>query len=154
MGNRYWLARNLLNAGGMSSFAAGALSVMQQSPMSRTATSHMTIIATIVRTTIHIQDLCDQAGDKKIGRRTLPLVIGDRATQATIDIAVMLWSVAVPAMNDAGHLESLPILRPGVVVAGGTALLKGVEDDVTTFLLYNLWLMAIYVLPLTAHGHG
>ncbi|PWY84974.1 hypothetical protein BO70DRAFT_424246 [Aspergillus heteromorphus CBS 117.55] len=52
------------------------------------------LISGVILTTMQIQDLKDQAGDRSRGRRTLPIVLGERCSRALVAGFVGVWSVA------------------------------------------------------------
>jgi 1,4-dihydroxy-2-naphthoate octaprenyltransferase len=52
-----------------------------------------TIVSMVILTTMQVQDLKDQAGDKKKGRRTAPLVLGEKVARLSISVSVLLWSL-------------------------------------------------------------
>ncbi|KAH6879509.1 hypothetical protein B0T10DRAFT_464547 [Thelonectria olida] len=69
--------------------------------------------------TVQIQDLRDQEGDKARGRRTVPIAMGDIATRWVTSMLILFWSVACPtywadSTVTAGHM--LPLLI-GTIVA-------------------------------------
>lgn len=147
LGNGHWPARNILNASGIASFAAGALSVTQQSPLSRAAASQLNIMMMVIATTIHAQDMYDQDGDERAGRQTLPLVMGDSVARWMIAVPVLFWSAALCKLYESGTFGHMLILAIGLLISGRTLMKRATEDDRTTFLLYNAWLMIIYALP-------
>ena len=62
------------------------------------------------------KDLSDVAGDAKAGRRTLPIVLGDRAAR---------WLMAVMALSVAGVLLTGAALTAGALMPVGCVLLVG-----------------------------
>ncbi|ORY67581.1 UbiA prenyltransferase family-domain-containing protein [Pseudomassariella vexata] len=50
------------------------------------------LISTVIWTTMQVQDLKDQAGDRVRGRMTLPLVLGERVSRLSIAGFVLFWS--------------------------------------------------------------
>jgi 4-hydroxybenzoate polyprenyltransferase len=50
------------------------------------------IYSGVIFTTLHVQDLKDQAGDRVRGRSTAPLVIGDGLTRWTLAVPITLWA--------------------------------------------------------------
>ncbi|KAI4594759.1 hypothetical protein KJ359_007562 [Pestalotiopsis sp. 9143b] len=77
-GDRGFVIRNALNAIGFTSFASGALEVAagDKSVLAEPNTMiWLGLIALVVATTVHSQDMYDQEGDAIVGRHTVPLVI-------------------------------------------------------------------------------
>ena len=144
------IIRNLINAGGFMCYNSGALEVMTGIPVTRswTLTIWLVIIGAIVFTTVHTQDMYDQAGDSEKGRKSVPLVIGDSLARRSIAIPVAFWSFLCPAFWNVGVLAgALPCVL-GLWIGMRSLLKRGVEQDKTTFRLWNLWLTVLYTLPL------
>ncbi|KAI1080879.1 hypothetical protein F5B20DRAFT_82923 [Whalleya microplaca] len=51
------------------------------------------LTAVVVTSTIHTQDLPDVAGDKAGGRKTIPLIYGEKLARWSVAILAPLWSV-------------------------------------------------------------
>ena len=149
-GGTHWFTRNLLNALGITSFAAGALAVTLQSKIPAALLPWLGMIAAVVGTTVHTQDMFDQQGDAAAGRDTLPLVIGDALTRWTIALAVTFWSWVVPwYWRSAGAGYSLPVAL-GMAISWRILTRRKMAEDKATYRIYNGWLAAIYALPLIA----
>lgn len=147
-GDRHWLLRNILNACGFTSFAAGALEVALQGPVDGSAILWLIVIGLVICTTVHIQDMYDQVGDSAAGRRTIPLIIGDGPARYTIASTVFLWTWICPSFwstSIGGYV--LPTIL-GLVVATRILWKRTVKEDRTTFKFYNAWLVSLYALPL------
>lgn len=147
-GDVNWLLRNMLNACGFTCFASGALEVALQSRIKPPMISWLLIISAVVCTTVHTQDMYDQPGDSAAGRKTVPLVVGDGPARWSIAIVMAAWSWLCPM-----YLGSAAVgyLAPGILglLVGIRSLVKrSVEGDKTTFRIYNIWLVSIYLLPL------
>ncbi|RAH58922.1 hypothetical protein BO85DRAFT_329568, partial [Aspergillus piperis CBS 112811] len=159
-GNGNWAVRNLLNAAGFTSFAAGTLEVALRTPLlslsSWSADSNddnvqllwwIGMIAAVVATTVQLQDMYDQKGDAAAGRRTLPLVVGDRAARLFSAIAIMAWSLLCPFYWSSGFLGYLAPMVLGLWTVVRSFTLKSESDDRVTFRIYNCWLVSLYALP-------
>lgn len=149
-----FVVRNLLNAAGFISFASGALevatggkTVLNNGPM----VLWLAVIAAVVATTVHSQDMYDQVGDAAAGRRTAPLVIGDKPVRWSIAIAVTTWSFVCPLFWKTSPLGYMISGALGIWVVQRSLRKMSVSDDRSTFRIYNAWLMSIYSLPLLAH---
>lgn len=152
-GDGHWLVRNLLNAAGFTSFASGTLEVAMQSSLPGSVTPWIFLIAMVVGTSVHVQDMYDQPGDAAAGRRTVPLVIGDAAARWSIAIAVTGWSILCPLYWDSDMLGYLGPLGLGLWVSLRSLTRWTVKEDRSTFRIYNAWLVALYALPMT-HRYG
>lgn len=145
-----WLIRNFINACGFVCYTSGALQVALQIPVffNETLSKWFIIIGAIVFSTIQIQDMSDQVGDKKRSRRTAPLVLGDHFARWTIALPMLFWCWFCPwfwSVPAGGY--TLPVALGGTV-ATRTFLKRTVEDDKSTFRLWNLWMVSLYTLPL------
>jgi 4-hydroxybenzoate polyprenyltransferase len=83
---------NAINALGFCCFASGALEValstpLLSSPGHREIIRWLGIIAVVVASTVQMQDIGNQEGDRMRGRKSLPLTVGDGPAR---------WMIAVP----------------------------------------------------------
>lgn len=151
--DRGFIIRNVLNAAGFTSFASGALEVATGGGYvigNRSIMAWLGVVAAVVATTVHTQDMYDQAGDAVVKRRTVPLVIGDNAARWSIAIALTIWSLTCPLIWKTGMLGYLISGSLGLWVAHRTLCKASVGDDRATFRIYNIWLISLYSLPLLA----
>ncbi|KAF2462589.1 uncharacterized protein BDR25DRAFT_248637, partial [Lindgomyces ingoldianus] len=150
------MGRNVLNACGFTSFAAGALQVAirSHSPFDAEDTKWLTVITLVVFSAVHIQDLYDQVGDKAAGRLTIALVLGDHTARYTIIAPLVFWSGFCPTYWKASSIGYYVVGSLAIVVVGRLITLRTVEGDRRTFLIYNGWLVATYMLPLLACMRG
>lgn len=101
----------------------------------------------IVLTTMQVQDLKDQAGDRVRGRATIPLLVGDMLSRWSIAVFVQVWSVVC------WYFWRLPLwayifpLAVGVWV--GVRVLQG-KDDAWAWKCWCIWQVTLYSLPLVA----
>ena len=147
------LLRNLLNAGGVVLYYSGALKVFVTRSGQNTDVQDETlciwlgIIGAIIFTTIHLQDLRDQEGDAKRGRRTMPLVYGDLACRTSLIIALAFWSFMVPffwQVTIAGYI--VPLIF-GVYLMQRITLIRTADGDNRTFKLWSLWVVLLLLTP-------
>ncbi|KAF3389058.1 hypothetical protein F1880_003175 [Penicillium rolfsii] len=148
-GDGHWLIRNLLNAAGFTSFASGTLEVALQTSIPRSMIPWIFLIALIVGTSVHAQDMYDQPGDAAAGRRTLPLVIGDERARWSIAVVVTMWSIICPVYWSSYIIGYLGPIALGIWVSWRSLTKRTVKEDRTTFRIYNAWLVALYALPMT-----
>ncbi|KAL8951593.1 MAG: hypothetical protein Q9222_002448 [Ikaeria aurantiellina] len=98
-GDDNWLVRNLVialaffyyNLGSLK-LAMGVSNIDMDQTLSNAAYAWTVAMSAIIATTMHVQDLQDQAGDIAGGRQTAPLAIGDAAAR---------WTIAVPGDEEA-----------------------------------------------------
>jgi 4-hydroxybenzoate polyprenyltransferase len=104
--------------------------------------------ASLVFTTIQVQDLRDQEGDKLIDRQTFPLILGDAPTRSITAVAVMTWSFACPLYWGLGVVGcAVPILT-GAIVSAHMLICRSRERDQTSFRLVAAWWVSLYFLPM------
>ena len=147
------IARNIINAAGFTSFASGAFEVATSGGAVRTAptmNAWLGIIASVVSTTVHAQDMYDTIGDAATGRRTVPLVFGDKQARMSSAGAVMFWSAVCPYYWGSGISGSAVPTILGTWVAWRTLSRTSPPEDRATFRIYNVWLVGIYSLPAMA----
>ncbi|KAH7140351.1 hypothetical protein B0J13DRAFT_557554 [Dactylonectria estremocensis] len=155
LANDHWVLRNLLNALGITCIGAGATRVTF-GPVD--ALDHQALhkwwllCAGMILTTIHGQDLYDQEGDAKRGRKTAPLVLGDSVARWTIIVPVLAWSVIMPAslgMRPSTELMGygLPMML-GILISFRLLFWRTVQADKGTFKVWATWSVCLYALPL------
>ncbi|CZS75089.1 unnamed protein product [Fusarium graminearum] len=108
------------------------------------------IISGIILTTMSVQDLKDQEGDKPRNRKTLPLVIGDSQTRIIIAFCVPFWSVLCANFWNLEHriVCCLPFVL-GAVVTWRVLTKRSAAADSQTWKLWCAWHTVIYFIPLT-----
>lgn len=123
----------------------------------------MVMISGVILTTMHIQDLKDQEGDKRRGRKTIALVYGDGAARRALAWLVPFWSLACPSfwmmvslhskgMQDSSFASVVALYAVPIALGGPVAwsvLFKQTPaDDARTWKLWCLWhTFGLYFLP-------
>ena len=146
------LSRNLINSCGFLCYTSGAMEVAYGRLIPLTPGSPLfhwfSVIAAVVFTTVHTQDMFDQAGDSERGRRTVPLVMGDGPSRVTIAISMAFWSWFGPWFWGLHMSAYILPMSLGVAIISRTLIFRTVADDKRTFQLWNLWIVSLYLLPL------
>lgn len=148
--NHSYLTRNVLNATGYMTFAAGAAKVAcihSGTTLQRRAHPWFLLLGVVIATTIQFQDLYDQKGDSARGRLTVPLVIGDGRARLSVKLPVAVWSLLCPAfwrLNARGFV--LPVIL-GAVIIFRLSRYRDVSADKTSFKIWNAWVVVLYLLP-------
>ncbi|KAF1996803.1 hypothetical protein P154DRAFT_547785 [Amniculicola lignicola CBS 123094] len=152
-GARGPLKRNFINASAYVCLASGAMEVAlsRSQPLSLEHSSWFVVIWLVVFTTGHTQDMSDQAGDVLAGRRTLPIALGDTKTRYLTLGFMCSWAVACPVYWNAPISFFALLSCLGVLVGFRSVTKRTVEDDKTTFRLWNLWMVLLYASPLVTH---
>lgn len=150
-GDCHPLIRNAINAMGYVCFTSGALEValgtMLPFASSSSLLQWLCIIAGIIMTTVHTQDMYDQEGDGLRGRRTVPLVIGDVPARWTIALWMLVWGAVCPHAWDAPVVVRLLGLTLAGLVGFRSLVWRKVSSDKTTFIIWNVWMCYVYLLP-------
>ncbi|KAJ5176183.1 uncharacterized protein N7482_002060 [Penicillium canariense] len=159
------IIRNLINGIGFVCYTSGALQLelgpSQWQSFIRAdgpGLPWLAIIGAIVFTTVQTQDLYDQAGDSVRGRKTLPLVIGDAGARWVTAAFMVFWGIVSPwywgwlQSGQSGVLfwSGAYMAALACIIAGRILTFRTVPADKTSFILWNLWLVSQYGLPLCA----
>ena len=139
--------RHVNNALGFVAFAAGATNVMC-GPLHRTTYEWLAVIATVITFTIQFQDMEDQEGDRERGRKTLPIVIGDRLTRIINACVILVFSFVAPTFWQLSWTGYAVPMALGGVIAARTLLATSLVADKKTFKLWCLWIIGLYLLPM------
>lgn len=149
-GEEDFIVRNLIIGLAFGLYNGGALKIacgIDQS-ISTPGYHWVVLISCVIMTTMHVQDMKDQAGDKARGRRSAPLVLGDTAARWTIAVPIVVWSVACPLFLSVGPLGYLITGGAGSLIVGRIFMLRSVEADRKTWKLWTAWTALLYLLPL------
>ncbi len=149
--DEHFVFRNAFNVGGFFSFELGVLRIMygSEGALNSTAYVWLAIIGAVTFTTISVQDLKDQKGDKLRGRQSAPLVLGNLLTRWTIALLVLLWSVICPFFFQAEWWIYIGIVAVGILVGATVLRPENVANDKLAFNRWTVWVMTLYSLPLT-----
>ncbi|TVY81893.1 Fumagillin beta-trans-bergamotene synthase [Lachnellula suecica] len=105
------------------------------------------LISGVILTTMQIQDLKDQAGDKMRGRKSIPLFFGETFSRWWIAASVLFWSpVCVYFWGLHLFAYVVPIIMGGVVAAQ-VLWRRSPEDDANAWRLWSIWTTVLYFLP-------
>lgn len=145
-----FIVRNLIIAIAYILYGSGTLRVACNHPscsMNTNAVVWLIVIACIIFTTMHVQDLKDMAGDRAKNRKTAPLVLGETCTRYILAVAILFWSVVCSVYWRLGHGVLVAMLAFGILLAIRVVLLRGMVADRTTWKLWSYWLASLYFLP-------
>ena len=145
-----FFVRNLMNAAAITCFGAGAaqIAIGEQVTLNSDAYQWLTMIAVIVTTTMQVQDMEDQEGDRARGRVTIPLLLGDATARHSIAVSVSAWSFLCPAYWGLDALGYVLPVAVGSTIAGRTLMTRNVQADKGNWRAWNIWMMTLYLLPL------
>lgn len=150
-GDQDWVLRNVIIAMAFWLYNAGSAKVAASDlalppTLSSVGRNWTTIVSLVILTTMHVQDLKDQAGDMKRGRRTAPIVLGDYTSRWTVAISVTFWSLACAFYWRLGIIGLGPI-GLGTIVAWRCVSLKGKRADRKTWEVWAAWTALLYSTP-------
>ncbi|KAI4121195.1 MAG: hypothetical protein LQ338_006505 [Usnochroma carphineum] len=150
------LLRNMINAFGYVCFTSGAMEVALgiPLPLSLRLVRWFGVLAAVIFSTVHLQDMYDQMGDQARGRKTVPLVIGDGKARWSISFAMIFWGYVCPRYWHGGTMVSLMSILLATVIAARGLLLRTVSSDRLTFKIWNAWMTLVFVLPLLSQREG
>ena len=142
--------RNLINAAGYLSFTYGAFEVAvgSQAHLNGRAYRWFLLIGMIIFSTVQIQDIQDQEGDRARGRKTIPLVIGDMPARWSIALLLPFWSLLAPAFWQLRAVAYLLPLMLSVLISMRVLRQRAAADDKISFRMWNAWILTVYVLPI------
>ena len=143
------IIRNILNAAGLTWFSIGATIIAAGGAELNTRGYFWTyLLALVIFLTVHMQDLPDMKGDAVKGRRTLPLVHGEKITRLSIAVLVLCSSSACAGFWQVGFLGYSLAHALSSILSARVLLLRNMEADGVTWKLWSLWMATLYTLPL------
>jgi len=146
-----YFLRNLINACGLMCYSSGAAKVAldhTRFELNPVAYQWILVIGAIVLTTLQLQDMSDQEGDRARGRLTVPLVFGDTFARWTIAVPVVAWSFFCPAFWNLDVYGYLSPVAVGSFLAVRVILFRTVAADKLTWKTWCIWMASLYMLPL------
>lgn len=149
--DKNFIVRNVVNAMGISCLCSGATSVAlagSQGSMTATANKWFLLVAAVIATTVQVQDMADQEGDRLRQRHTMPLIYGDGPARWSIAVSIAFWSFYCPFFFHLGLVGFTIPVMVGAIVISNTLTVRSIEGDKQTYRLYNLWMVTLFLLPL------
>ncbi|KAI1383024.1 UbiA prenyltransferase family-domain-containing protein [Hypoxylon trugodes] len=155
-GDQGFIERNAIIAVAFGIFNVGSVKVAIGTPFDITSTGVVwaVIVSAIIFTTMQVQDLQDQEGDRARGRRSTPLVLGDRAARWTVAVPTILWSCFVHWYWEAGLLAAAPQALLGLIVSVRSLNYSGLKEDKLTWRLWCFWTALLYMLPVACANYN
>ena len=149
-GARGCVTRNLINACGFVCYTSGAMELAMGTPLPNRVLlgKWFLIIGGVVFSTVQIQDLYDQAGDRVCGRRTLPLVVGDGWSRWITALPMVLWGLFCPWYWHTHVGVWMAFLAIALLIVVRMLVRREVADDKVTFKIWNAWMIFLYLLPI------
>ncbi|CAJ2507918.1 Uu.00g091040.m01.CDS01 [Anthostomella pinea] len=106
------------------------------------------LISIVILTTMQVQDLKDQAGDRLKDRWTVPLAFGDWTSRVSLALLVPFWTgVCAYVWWPHGHwILVLPPVLIGALVTFRVLVKRTPKADSNTWKLWCLWGVGLYYL--------
>ena len=110
------------------------------------------LISTVIFTTMQIQDLKDQEGDRLRNRKTIVLFFGSVFSRWSIAFFVLLWSFLCSQywIGRPISVTFLPVLAQAIWVAWRVVSVQTQKGDRKTWKLWCWWLVLLYITPVTS----
>ncbi|KUI68195.1 hypothetical protein VM1G_03799 [Cytospora mali] len=107
------------------------------------------LISIVILTTMQVQDLKDQAGDRLRCRWTVPLALGDWKSRVSLALLVPFWTgFCACVWWPRGHWAIiLPPVFIGATVTIRVLTKRSPKADSNTWKLWCLWGVGLYYLP-------
>jgi 4-hydroxybenzoate polyprenyltransferase len=109
-----------------------------------------TMISAVILTTMQVQDLKDQAGDRTRGRQTIALWLGDRFSRITIAFFTCFWTAACLFFWDLRPYGYVVPAMSGAWTAYRVLFKTTPKEDATTWRWWCLWTITLYLLPIVS----
>ncbi|OTA93719.1 hypothetical protein M434DRAFT_395396 [Hypoxylon sp. CO27-5] len=143
--------KNLINGSGIGCFLAGPLEVATGRSIFSSqgkAAIWIAIMASAAATTGMTQDFRDIKGDKAVGRKTIPLVIGNMNARLLVTSFVGIFTCLSCWFWETEWRESLfSWLTASVLVANLVLNRTWKGDNLSWKVLWFLWLSGLFSLP-------
>ncbi|KAK4182972.1 UbiA prenyltransferase family [Podospora australis] len=140
--------RNFWNAIGLGCLGWGSAGVLLGQAAAGSRWDWMLLMGAVIFTTVHAQDMEDMEGDLARGRKTPPLVYGEKKTRLSIAIFAILWSVVCPAF---WRVAPWPVSCVPLALGCGMAFLTTTRwdraSDVIVWKMWCVWMAVLYILP-------
>ncbi|PCH35470.1 hypothetical protein WOLCODRAFT_80926 [Wolfiporia cocos MD-104 SS10] len=143
----HWIGRNVLNALGTAAFEIGTtLLTCNSAALDKVGTRSILISAGVIATTIHAQDFQDVPGDKKVGRRTLPIV-NPTSARLSIPIGLICWTAVAVSIWGVDWFTVMSLAAMAVFIGWRYVFLTTIRDDEVSYIWYNVWMSCVHALP-------
>ena len=148
--DRSFIVRNLIIAVAYAFYGSGALRTaagIEDQNLTNEVKVWLGLTSGVIFTTMSVQDLKDQEGDRCRAKCTAPLVVGEMATRRGIAFAMLFWSLACPLFWRMGPLFMFISFICSIIVAARVLVKRGYDADRLTWKLWSYWLIGLYCLP-------
>jgi 4-hydroxybenzoate polyprenyltransferase len=145
-----FLVRNFMNALGFmcySSASMGLATGLTYDYFKYDTKVWLVLVGLSIFTTIQVMDLADMEGDASRNRKTLPLLYGEGAARWSIVVFALFWSILFPYCWQVGKAGYALSISSGCFLSARVLFFRGVAQDKTNFVVWSLWNVSLYFLP-------
>ncbi|PCH35444.1 hypothetical protein WOLCODRAFT_80556 [Wolfiporia cocos MD-104 SS10] len=144
----HWFGKNVLTTLGIAAYEVGTtlLASGRNTTLDSIGTRSVLISAGVILTTIHAQDFRDVQGDLDTGRRTFP-IISPAAARLTVLVGLLCWTAAAIHIWQLDWIIAMLITVLAIFIGWRFLIRTTVRDDEVSYILYNIWMSCIHVLP-------
>ena len=139
---------------GLFNHASFQLMLDDRSHVSSQAIVWICTVSAVILTTMQVQDLKDQAGDKTRNRKTIPLVFGERFSRRMIATCVMMWTIVCSLLWRLELISFGVLIVLGAFIAFYATQRQSTAEDALTWKLWCLWQASLYFLPVVHRIQG
>lgn len=137
-GDEDFIVRNLIIAATFDVYCEGALRIAcgPGHHISTTGFVWTAIVSAVYFTTMHVQDMKDQAGDRAKERCSAPIILGDSLARWNIAIPVLFCSLFCQLYLDIRIPGCFLPVGIGSIIAVRQLRFREPEDDHTTWVIW------------------
>ncbi|CRG82710.1 hypothetical protein PISL3812_00054 [Talaromyces islandicus] len=161
--DEHFLVRNGVNSAAYFVYGCGAMRVASNlsldDALQAGVVEWLGIVSAVILSTMHVQDLKDQEGDRARARSTAPLALGDTMARWTIAGGVLAWSIVAPVYwfspvpvpaSRCGYalLAAIIPCLLAVLVSFRVLSWRDPQSDTISYKYWSMWLMSLFALPL------
>lgn len=138
-----------LTLGSNETFLGASNSYAGSAQVSRTGYAWIGLISVVILTTMQVQDLKDQTGDRLRGRWTVPLAFGDWTSRVSLAVLVPFWTAfcAFVWYPREDLILLLPLVFLAIYFPFRVLTRRTPKEDSKTWKLWCLWGVGLYYLP-------
>jgi 4-hydroxybenzoate polyprenyltransferase len=148
--DRHWFTKNtvVMTLGVLVELAAAWTLV---TPLTADSLRWVLVLSGMIGVTSVLQDMRDVAGDRAVGRRTMPVALGEERARWVIGAMFAAAPIVIhvglmPSKVGAAALVCEAILGVwSLAVAGRVLWLRSPREDHRTYMLYTYWYCALLV---------
>ncbi|KAL0578159.1 hypothetical protein V5O48_003825 [Marasmius crinis-equi] len=104
----------------------------------------------IILTTVHAQDFSDIEGDRALGRSTLPVSF-PALSKLLVCTGVPIWTGILLSLWRLPTLPAVGLVLLAFTIAYRFHIAQTSKEYSSSYITYNLWLLAVHTLPSIGH---